>query len=375
MSLWFVLALMTAAATFAVLWPLGRRSAAGAGAGADIAVYRDQLAELERHGRAGLIGSAEAEAARVEVGRRRLAADAAETRRAQREGNTGKGPVLRRRIVAVGVILLLPLGAVALYGRLGSPNMPDAPLAERASTPLEARSVETLVKQVESHLETNPEDGRGWEIVAPVYLRLGRYEDAVKARRNALRLKGATAGREADLGEALVYAAGGVVTQEAKDAFERALALDAKEVKARYFVGLAAEQDGDRDKAATLWRALLADATPDAPWADLVRRALARVGGPPAAGGPSPEEVAAAEEMPPEARAAMVRGMVDRLATRLAGDGSDIDGWLRLVRAYMVLGEPEKAKAAAADARRALVGDADKLRRVDALMKALGLET
>lgn len=374
MSLWFVLALMTAAATFAVLWPLGRRSAVS-GAGADIAVYRDQLAELERHGRAGLIAGAEAEAARVEVGRRLLAAADAETRREQREGISAKGSAWRRRAVTVGVILLLPLGAVALYGRLGSPGMPDVPLAERASTPLEARSIDTLVTQVETHLEANPEDGRGWEIVAPVYLRLGRYEDAVKARRNALRLNGATAGREADLGEALVYVAGGVVTQEAKEAFERALALDAQEVKARYFVGLAAEQDGEREKAAALWRALLADAAPDAPWADLVRRALARVAGPPAAGGPSPEEVAAAEEMSPEARTAMVRGMVDRLATRLAGDGSDIDGWLRLVRAYMVLDEPEKAKTAAADARRALAGDADKLRRVDALMKALGLET
>jgi cytochrome c-type biogenesis protein CcmH len=233
-----------------------------------------------------------------------------------------------------------------------------------------------LVAQVEAHLARNPDEGRGWEVIAPVYMRLGRYDDAVKARRTAIRLLGATAEREGDLGEALVGAANGVVTVEAKSAFERALAIDGKDIKARFFVGLAAEQDGRRAEAADIWRALLKEATPGASWAGLVRQSLARVDGAAVAGanGPSAEQVAAAEEMPTGDRSAMIRGMVERLAERLRTDGSDVEGWLRLVRAYTVLGDRDKARAAVTEARRSLGADPDKLRQLDDLVKGLGLE-
>jgi len=217
-------------------------------------------------------------------------------------------------------------------------------------------------------------------VIAPIYLRLGRFDDAVRARRNALRLNGDSAERQAALGEALVFGANGVVTAEAKSAFEKAVALDAAHVQARYFLGLAAEQDGDRARAAATWRALIETAPPDAPWVDFVRGALARVegaGGAAAGGvrsGPSEEQVAASSELSAEQRNVMIQGMVDRLAERLNRDGSDVEGWLRLVRSYMVLGQADKARAAAADARRALAGDPNKLRRLDDLVKGLGLE-
>lgn len=369
MSLWFLLALMTAAAAFAVLWPLGRRPAAFAG-GADAAVYRDQLDELERDRNAGLIGAPEAEAARAEIGRRLLAAVDASA------GAPGARSQGRRRAAALAALVGLPVAAAAIYASLGSPALPGKPLAERRAEPLQERSLQSLVAQVEAHLSTNPEDGRGWEVLAPVYLRMGRFEDAVRARRNALRLNGATPARESDLGEALVYAANGLVTGEARATFERALKLDKSEVKARYFLGLAAEQDGRTQDAATIWRALLADAPPDAPWADLVRTALARVD-PSAASAPGPnaEDMAEAARLPPEQRAAMVRGMVERLAARLREDGSDVDGWVRLVRAYLVLGETERAREAAAEGRKALAGDPEKLRRINDMLKGLGLDT
>jgi cytochrome c-type biogenesis protein CcmH len=144
----------------------------------------------------------------------------------------------------------------------------------------------------------------------------------------------------------------------------------------RFFLGLAAEQDGKRDEAAAIWQKLLADAPADAPWRDYVRSALARVGGElvVAAPGPTADDVAAASDMSSAQRQAMIRGMVDRLASRLHSDGSDVEGWLRLVRAYMVLGDRDKAKGAASDARRALVNDPDKLKRVDEFVKGLGLE-
>jgi cytochrome c-type biogenesis protein CcmH len=375
MMLWVVFAGMTAAAIFAVLWPLGRGGAARR-SGSDLEVYRDQIAELTRDRDAGLIADADAEAARVEVSRRLLAA----AEQPQSATTAHPGGTLRRRAVAVVVLAGVPAVALGLYLALGSPDLPGQPIASRAAAPMQNRGLDALVAQVEAHLAKNPEDGRGWEVVAPVYMRFGRFEDAVKARRNAIRLNGASADREADLGESLMALANGVVTDDAKAAFERALALDAKSPKARFFLGVAAHQDGQGDKAVSIWRAMLSEAPPDSPWAGMVRETLARVeggtAGQPAAPAPGPtaDDVAAAGKMAPEDRFAMVRGMVERLADRLQRDGSDIDGWLRLVRAYTVMGDRGKAISAASDARKALGHDADKLRRLDDLVKELKLE-
>jgi cytochrome c-type biogenesis protein CcmH len=383
MTLWFLFALMTAAAIFAVLWPLGRAREKPR-ADNDVAVYRDQLDEIARDRAAGLIAEAEAEAARVEVSRRLItAADAAQAAAPAQSGTT-----VRRRVAAVAVLVALPALAAGFYLALGSPQIPGQPVADRAATPIQNRSLDNLVAQVEAHLEKNPEDGRGWEVVGPVYMRFGRFDDAVKARRNALRLNGPSADREADLGESLMGAANGVVTAEAKDAFERALKLDAKHPKSRFFLAVAAHQDGNSAAAAAIWRDMLKDAKPDSPWTGMVRQALAQVGGAapeaaapgpnapgPSAPGPSAEDVAAAQKMNPEDRGTMIRGMVDRLADRLKQDGSDLEGWLRLVRAYTVMGDREKALSAVADARRAIGHDADKLRRLDDLVKELRLES
>ena len=215
------------------------------------------------------------------------------------------------------------------------------------------------------------------EVLAPVYLRLGRFADAVDAWRKLLALGGENAERQSDLGEALAAASNGIVTTDAKAAFERALALDPNEPKAKYFIGVAAEQDGDRANAAAIWRSMIENARSDAPWIPMVREALARVSGaaPVAATpGPSAEDVTAAGSMSEKDRGEMIRGMLARLADRLKENGGDVDGWQRLLRAYMVLGERDKAFAAAADARRALASDPDKLRRIEDMIKSLGLE-
>ncbi len=224
-------------------------------------------------------------------------------------------------------------------------------------------------------MATSPNDGAGWEVLAPVYTRLGRFDDAVQARKKALLFNGATATREADLGEAETAAANGVVTAEARAAFERAVASDPKEAKARYFLGLAAEQDGRNDEAASIWRSMLGEAPTGAPWVAFVRQALARVsGGPVATVEPSSTDISAAADMSADARRDMIRGMVARLADRLHDNGADIEGWLRLVRAYVVLGDRTKAKDAAAEAKRALGEHPDDIRRIDDLVKGLGLE-
>jgi cytochrome c-type biogenesis protein CcmH len=371
MTLWFVFALMTAAAIFAVLWPLGQ--AANVQAGSDLAVYRDQLEEIERDQAAGLIGAAEAEAARVEVSRRLIsAADAAEFAHGLPVGS----PLWRRRAVTIGTMVLLPGIAAALYLALGSPHLPGQPLAERVREAHQGRSIASLVSEAEAHLERNPDDIRGYEVLAPVYLRMGRFADAVNARRKLLTLGGDSGGRQSDLGEALVAAANGVVTGEAKSAFERALALDPGELKARFYVGLAAEQDGDRAKAAEMWSAMMKSAPADAPWLPMVREALGRVGASPsgdAAPGPTAGDIAAAGTMSEKDRGEMIRNMVARLADRLKENGNDVEGWQRLLRAYLVLGERDKAISTADAAKRALANDSDKLRRIEDTIKSLGL--
>jgi len=364
MSLWFVFALMTAAAVFAVLWPLGRRYQSQAD-GTEAAVYCDQLAEIDRDLAGGSIGAAEAEAARVEIGRRLLAASAQPPLLAQPNASL-------RRAVAIVALAGLPLAALALYLPLGSPRLGDFPLAARSQAADGKRPLVNLVAQVEAHLEKNPTDGRGWTVLAPVLERLGRYDDAVRAWRNSIAYAGDSSERRADLGEALTAAAGGVVTGEAKSEFERAIAMNAGEVKASYFLGLAAEQDGRTGDAASIWKAMLARAPPDAPWRPLVQAAISRVGG--VAPALSDDTMAAAKDMTDTDRNAMIRGMVDRLQARLKHNGDDVEGWLRLVRAYLVMGEREKATNAQADARQAVGNDAERLRQLNEGLKNLGLD-
>ncbi len=367
MILWVIFALMTAAAILAVVRPLGRSRPAAAG-GSDLAVYKDQLQEIDSDRANGLIGDAEAEAARLEISRRLLAAaEAPGAAGAVAKGAPGSGRKPLAASIALLVLTLVPLG---LYIALGAPNIPGEPAFARVPTPKGHESIASLVSQVEARLAASPNDGVGWEVIAPVYARLGRFDDAVKARKQALLLNGATARREADLGEAETAAANGVVTAEARAAFEHAVALDPKEAKARYFLALAAEQDGRNDEAAALWRSMLADAPAGAPWVGLVREALGRVAGETAASNdPSTADILAAADMSADARRDMIHTMVARLADRLHADGADVEGWLRLVRAYVVLGDRDKAEA-----KRALGERPDDVRRIDDLVKDLGIE-
>ena len=252
MTLWFVLALMTAAAIFAVLWPLSRGDRAPR-SGSDVAVYRDQLDEIRRDQAAGLIGESEAAAAQVEVSRRlhrgRRRRGGALCRRRPPPRRCGGGRLRSRRSRCC---------RSARSRSISRSARPCCPASRwRTRGPAERQTIEQMVAQVEAHLAKNPDEGRGWEVVAPIYLRMGRFEDAVKARRRVLELNGPSADRHAGLGEALTAAANGVVTAEALAAFKAAVALDADHVMARFFLGLAAEQDGRANDAIAIWRALL----------------------------------------------------------------------------------------------------------------------
>jgi cytochrome c-type biogenesis protein CcmH len=372
MLLWIVMAVLAAAASLAVLVPLYRGHGAARASEPAMAIYRDQLAEIDRDLGRGLIDADEAGAARTEIARRLIRAGD------ERDQAVAAGTSGRRQWWAAAAVIAMPVAALAFYTIVGSPELPDQPLADRLSAPLETQDIATLMARVEDHLAANPEDGQGWEVVAPVYMQLNRFDDAVRAYANVARILGPTAGREADLGEAIVAANGGVVTNEASDAFERAKTLDPKAIKPRFFLALALTQEKRQDEAAAAWRGLLADATSDAPWAAYVRQQLADLGAeppPPAAvtPGPSAEDVEAAGQMSAEDRLAMIEGMVGSLAARLEADPGDVDGWARLIRSYMVLDRPEDASVALGQARIALADDSEKLAQVNAFAESLGV--
>jgi len=368
MILWPILALMTLMAMAAVWWPLARRQKS-VRSGSDVAVYRDQLDEIDRDEATGLVGGAEAEAARVEVSRRLIAA--AEVAKAA-SAAAAPVPASRARWATIAAaILLLPLGAGLTYLSLGSPNLVPVSMNAEAGGQQLPEGIEQTVAEVEKYLEANPKNGRGWELLAPVYLRLGRFDDAVRARRNALEIFGPDAARLGDLGEAIIMASNGAVTPEARGLFERANAADPEDVMAQYYLGLSAKQEGRRDEAVKRWTALISSAREGAEWLPMVKAALARVDekGPSFAAPP-----AAAAVAPPEHNGDAIEAMVARLAERLKKDGSDVPGWIQLVRSYRVLGRTEKVKAAVADAHAALASDQEALQRLDQGLQGLEAE-
>ena len=278
-----------------------------------------------------------------------------------------------RGLAIAGMVLVIPAATIGLYVLLGSPGLPGQPIADRFAAQPEDQDLAVLVARVEQHLADNPEDGRGWDVVAPVYRRLGRFDDAVRAYRNVIRLLGPTAEREADLGEMLVAADDGIVNADARAAFERALVLDERAIKPRFFLALATEQDGDAQAAIARWRELLeSPEEPQGRWRDHARERLVALGGDPppvpeAVPGPDEDQVAAAQDMSAEDRQAMIESMVSGLAERLEAEGGSVEEWIRLIRAYAVLNRPDDAQAAIAGARAQYAGDTAALGRIDAI--------
>ncbi|WP_025029953.1 c-type cytochrome biogenesis protein CcmI [Nitratireductor aquibiodomus] len=343
MLFWILAAFLTFVAAFAVLRPFAMRSTMSEDARAhDIEVYRDQLEEVERDAERGLIGQQEAEQARAEIGRRIL-------RISEAVGGQKEHLASQRvtRLTAAIAVLAVPLVSWGLYVFTGSPEMPAQPLhARMAEEPAEA-PIDELVARAETHLADNPDDVRGWQVLAPVYMRLGRFGDAQTALRNIMRLSGDTADMKAALGEAIVGSAQGMVTAEAETVFQEVLVLDPREPKARFFLGLARAQDGATDDARSLWREMLDDLPEVSPWRSAVEQAMARSGGAAESGaGPSEDEVAAASDLSGADRQQMIEGMVAGLDEKLRENPTDLDGWRRLIRSYMVLQRPEAAKEA-----------------------------
>ncbi len=367
--LWVIFAVMTGAAAFCALWPLSRGSGGAPRSDTALAFHQAQLAEIDRDVERGELPPDQAAAARAEAGRRLIAA-ADESAPPVDDADAAR---FRRRVAAVIIIALVPLATLGLYARLGSPSSEDQPLTARADDPKNPDFLEASVAKIEKHLIAAPNDGEGYRVIAPGYMRMERYEDAARAYREALRLLGDNPVLRADYGEALVTIAGGIVTAEARTAFEASYAKDPNAAKARVYLGLAAEQDGDVAKAVKFYQSVLDDDLPFKEiWTKAMRQRLALLGAKAPAAQPD-GQAAAIASMDPQARQTAIRSMVEGLAARLAQNGDDQTGWLRLIRAWHVLQDDGKAREALAQARKALASHAEAAPALDALARELGI--
>lgn len=398
MLLWLGFSALTAIVVVALVRPLfgfGSRAAPLDAIAADMAVYRDQIAEIAADRERGLIGEAEAAAARAEVARRLLAREATAGIAGVAVGAAGSAAGGKGLPISALVLSgLVPVLAIALYLKVGSPGLPARPFEARLNTPAEKATIDELVAKVEARLRANPGDGQGWDVLAPVYMVHGRHQDAAQAYARAISILGESPKRLAGLAEANVLASNGVVNETARLAYERLRALDPSRPEPRFWLAIADEQDGKLDAAAAAYKALLDTGPADAPWRAMVEERLAELnrqrGGastssepsavarPPdssGSGGPQVEDIEAASRMTPAERSAMIEGMVGRLAERLKADGKDLAGWMRLVRAYAVLGRRDEAREALRTARSHFPGEAAALAELDQLAKALELGT
>lgn len=352
---WIALAAMTGVAVLFALLPLAFRGGARSDEGREAQFYRAQLDEIARDVERGVLPRAEAAAARAEAARRLLAvADAPES-------PPSSGATLRRRWAAVAAFVIVPAVALAIYARIGQPDLPDAPLAARKADIGGPGGVDAALAKIEAHLMKVPDDRRGWEVLAPVYMRLGRFEDAGGAYRQLIRLGMETPLIHAVYGEALLAMADGVVTADARAEFQLAPDLP----MAKFYLALAAEQDGKTEEAKAAYEALAPQAKGREPWMMGLRARLDALKGGAAS---TPPPAAGEASFSPEQRK-MIEGMVAGLAERLATKGGGAQEWTRLIRAYSVLQQQDKAREAVASARKALGPNPD----IDALAQELRL--
>ena len=356
--LWLAIGLLTCVAVLALASPLlrGRRGEPVPDEASEIAVYKDQLAELGRDHERGLIGEAEVKAARVEVERRllRAAAHPPAPLTAARPGS---------RLAVVAVIVAAPALALGLYGYLGSPTQPDLPLASRAPAGgVAAPQIAAMVKGLEQRLADNPRDLEGWLMLGRSKAVLGDDKAAVDAYRKAAAVAPNDPRAVGAFGQALVTAADGIVTPAAREQFAELAKLAPDDLRAPFYEGLARSQAGDLRGALISWGRVLAATPKDASWRgqveENVRQAAADLkidpapilAAAPGASATSPElatpEAAAVQAMSPDEQKAFIKSKVDGLEARLAADGSDPVGWQRLAQAKLVLGDPQAARAA-----------------------------
>lgn len=358
--IWIIIAMMAACTVLGLIWPMGgpKEDADGRSAKA-MAIYEDQLGEVDRDAARGLITPEEARAAQVEIKRRMLAVDSSTDRQISVSG----------KLAVIIAALFVPAAGFGLYLQVGSPDVTSIPFADRVQEQQDAAEVQTLIAELRSRLQSDPNGGdlRGWELLGATLMNRGRIAEAVDAFQSASALPDATSGTWSQYAESLIAAENGVVTPLASRAIARAEELDPSNPAATFYRAVELEQSGQSAEARQRLLDRIATEGAPAPWMPAFLQTAnemgARLGLEPAtlpefgeARGPSQEDIAAAAEMTPEERQEFIRSMVDGLEARLQDAPGDLDGWLQLARALLVMGEQDRAVEALRSAE-ALITD------------------
>jgi cytochrome c-type biogenesis protein CcmH len=396
MTTWIILTLMACAVTVGLSIPLVRRYEAGVSKDAKASATLElQLAEVDRDLARGLLDEPTAEQARTDIRRRML--QLVRSHDAPRPLSSAW-----RSAILVGATAATTLLAVAVYARLGSPQLQTVtdmsgastqPLAQAQSGAAAVDTVDSMITRLEQRLQASPNDADGWRMLGWSYFNTQRYADARKAYNKARALAPDNADYMASEAEAMVQEQAGLVTPEAAKLFADVLQRDPGNERARFYDALRLEQAGQLVPAFEAWSSLIASASPDAAWlAEAQRHAqdLASKTGqaaPPALpklpslseGANAPpitaEDMNAVQSMPAEDQQAMIKSMVERLANRLAENDQDADGWIRLMRSRLVLQDAAGANEAFAKAAAAFKGNATELARITSAAQALGIAT
>ena len=394
MLFWIFAGLLSILAVLILISPiLGGRKDATVGSTSDVAVYRDQLKELDADIARGVLGVTEADASRLEISRRLLAADERQT------AAISVSPRSSSNFAVAALMAAVTLGSLVTYNLLGSPETPDQPLAERtlrltqeqaeqqfatnqAPRELDARETE-LLSRLRDALKQRPDDLQGHRLLASTLNSIGDFAGAASAQKDVIRILAdeATTDDFAEIAEFMIFAAGGYVSPETDQALARALQLNSTNQRARYYSGVSMAQNGKPELAMQLWAGLLKEGDDNAPWKEPVReqmRSLASANGlqlpESLLRGPTQEDVDAASDMSDQDREAMIKGMVDNLSDRLANEGGTPAEWARLIRALGVLGNLDQANAIFVEAKNTFAEDASAIAAVTEAAESVGLE-
>ena len=338
-----------------------RQAKATAPAGVeDLAIYRDQLAEVDRDLARGVIPAQDAERLRIEVQRRMLDVGRSVAAPVQR-GNFG---------LAAGVVVVALAGAGVLYWQLGVLGYPDVPLSARLAaadkdyrtrphqdaleagqppfTPADSLSQAdlALMEQLRTAVAARPDDLLGHALLADREAKIGNLSAARKAEEVVVKLKGDAASAEdyGTLAELMITAAGNTVSPEAEAVLVEIAKRNPKDGAARFYLGLMAAQVGRPDRAYAMWKPLLDEGPEGALWIGPIRQMMQQVADAagieyqaPVASGPDAAAVANAAQMTPADRQKMIEGMVGGLETRLMAGGGSVEDWTKLINALGVL--------------------------------------
>ncbi|MEM7547098.1 MAG: c-type cytochrome biogenesis protein CcmI [Pseudomonadota bacterium] len=381
MGFWIIAIAGAVIAALVVARPLLRRADQAAPRAAhDAQVFRDQLKELDRDVARGVVSPGDADATRLEISRRLLAAD--------EESRLGIGaasaPRNLSRALALIVVIAAPAGAAWLYTGHGAPGAEDQPFASRGeelrpgqeeaeqmmagrapppATGADADEFRDLVVRLEARLAEAPNDEQGLFLYARSLMNLGRFAEAWRQFEKLIDLRDGKTDADvyAGFAEGMILAAGGYISPEAEAGLLQVLKRDPTNPSARYYLGRLHAQQGEPQLAETIWMTLLEESDPNAPWIAPIRQEMAQLGLGPrdqaGLSGPTQAEMDAASNIPPEERQAMIADMVQRSEERLFSEGGTVAEWQRLIRSYSFLGQPRKAQEAMAAAREAYAGN------------------